>query len=74
VVSGGRGDTRSALPLIKGRRAVIVVVVFELLFIGYLITQAVRTDDWATPWYAVAATSLALLTGIVWWTRLRRRS
>lgn len=58
--------------MIRSRRAAIIVVIAELLFIGYMVSQAITRDDWTRPWYVVGAMSLAVLTGIVWWTRLRR--
>ena len=51
----------------------VVVVLLELLFIGYLVTQAFRSADWTSPLYVLGAVSLAVLTGIVWSTRLRRK-
>jgi bacteriorhodopsin len=68
-----RNGSRAAAPLIKSRRAVIAVVVFEVLFIGYLVTQAFSDDDMRA-WYGIGAIGLTLMTAVIWWTRLRRSS
>lgn len=50
-----------------------LLLVFEALFIGYLVIQAFRSDGWQLDAYAVGAVGLALVAGVVGWTRLRPR-
>lgn len=58
-------------PLIKSRKATVVVVVLEALFIAYLVTQAIGGQDEWRVWYWISAAGLSLLVATIAWTRLR---